>query len=102
MLVQKSIAREMLTQIENSVPEKESWAWRIMHSLPEIDNNHLFSEYETYGHYLKNRYPDRVRFVDRELFNGLLVPLQARDIDTNSKHGFEAMDQALKTRAEQN
>ena len=65
MLVQKSIAREMLTQIENSVPEKESWAWRIMHSLPEIDNNHLFSEYETYGHYLKNRYPDRVRFVDR-------------------------------------
>ena len=41
-----------------------------------------------------------VRFVDRELYNGLLVPLQARDIDTNSKRGFEAMDRALKARAE--
>lgn len=44
---------------------------------------------------------NHVRFVDREVFNGLLVPLQAEDIDTNSKHGFEAMDQALKARAEQ-
>jgi hypothetical protein len=42
-----------------------------------------------------------VRFVDREIFNGLLVPLQARDIDNNSKRGFEAMDKALKVRAEQ-
>jgi len=44
---------------------------------------------------------DHVRFVDREVFNGLFVPLQARDIDTNSKNGFEAMDKALKARAEQ-
>jgi hypothetical protein len=43
---------------------------------------------------------DRVRFVDREVFHGLLVPLQAKDIDTNSRRGFEAMDQALKARAE--
>ena len=44
---------------------------------------------------------NRVRFVDREIFNGLLVPLQAKDIDTNSKRGFEEMDKALKARAEQ-
>jgi hypothetical protein len=44
---------------------------------------------------------DSVRFVDREIFNGLLVPLQARDIDTNSRRGFEEMDKALKLRAEQ-
>ncbi len=44
---------------------------------------------------------NKVRFVDREIFNGLLVPLQAKDIDTNSKRGFEAMDKALKARAEQ-
>ena len=44
---------------------------------------------------------DRVRIVDREVFNGLLVPLQAKDIDTNSRQRFEAMDQALKARAEQ-
>jgi hypothetical protein len=43
---------------------------------------------------------NRVRFIDREIFNGLLVPLQARDIDTNSKRGFEKMDKALKTRVE--
>lgn len=42
-----------------------------------------------------------VRFVDQEVFNGLLVPLQAKDIDTNSRYGFEAMDKALKMRAEQ-
>ena len=44
---------------------------------------------------------DRVRFIDREIFNGLLVPLQAKDIDTNSRRGFEAMDKALKARVEQ-
>lgn len=45
---------------------------------------------------------DQVRFIDREVFNGLLVPLQAKDIDTNTKHGFEEMDKALKARVEQN
>jgi hypothetical protein len=45
---------------------------------------------------------NRVRFIDHEIFNGLLVSSQARDIDTNSKHGFEAMDKALKARAEKN
>lgn len=44
---------------------------------------------------------NRLRFIDRELFDGLLVPLQARDIDTNSRRGFEEMDEALKARAEQ-
>lgn len=43
---------------------------------------------------------NKVRFVDREIFNGLLVALQAKDIDTNSKRGFEEMDKALKARAE--
>jgi hypothetical protein len=43
---------------------------------------------------------DQVRFIDREIFNGLLVPLQAQDIDTHSRRGFEAMDQALKARVE--
>jgi hypothetical protein len=43
---------------------------------------------------------NRVRFIDRETFTGLLVPLQARDIDTHSRRGFEAMDKALKARAE--
>ena len=45
---------------------------------------------------------NKVRFIDREIFNGLLVSSQAKDIDTNSRQGFEAMDKALKARAEQN
>jgi hypothetical protein len=45
---------------------------------------------------------NKVRFVDREIFNGLLVSSQAKDIATNSKQGFQAMDKALKVKAEQN
>jgi hypothetical protein len=43
----------------------------------------------------------RVRFVQREEFNGLLVPLFARSLDTDTRRGFEEMNQALKARAEQ-
>lgn len=43
---------------------------------------------------------NRVHFIDREVFTGLLVSSQAKDIDTNSRQGFEAMDKALKARAE--
>jgi hypothetical protein len=42
-----------------------------------------------------------IRFIDREIFNGLLVSAQASDIDTHSRQGFEAMDKALKARVEQ-
>jgi len=44
---------------------------------------------------------DKVRFIDREIFNGLLVATQAKSIDSNSKLGFKAMDKALKIRVEQ-
>jgi len=43
---------------------------------------------------------DRVRFVQREAFGGLLVPLFARSLDTSTLLGFEEMNQALKERAE--
>ena len=49
---------------------------------------------------LEPRDDGSIHFVDREIFNGLLVPLQAKNIDTHSKRGFEDMDQALKIRAE--
>ncbi len=41
-----------------------------------------------------------VKFIDVEIFRGLLIPLQAKDIDTNSRRDFKAMDKALKARAE--
>ena len=43
---------------------------------------------------------DRVRFVQREAFRGLLVPLFARSLDKSTLGGFEEMNQALKERAE--
>jgi hypothetical protein len=44
---------------------------------------------------------NQVRFIDVEIFTGLLIPLQTKDIDTNSRRDFEAMDKALKARVEQ-
>jgi hypothetical protein len=40
------------------------------------------------------------RFVQREEFTGLLVPLFARSLDGKTKAGFEAMNRAIKERAE--
>ena len=43
---------------------------------------------------------DRVRFVQREVFTGILVPLFAHTLDTGTRRGFLEMNQALKLRAE--
>ncbi len=43
-----------------------------------------------------------VRFTQREIFTGILVPLLARGLDTDTRRGFEEMNRALKARAEQN
>lgn len=44
---------------------------------------------------------NRVRFTQREVFTGLLVPLFARSLNSDTQRGFEEMNQALKSRAEQ-
>jgi len=64
MVVQKSVARAMLARIEQHIAGPETWPWKIMRSLPPTGDN-LFSEYETYGHFVKEFYPDRVRFISR-------------------------------------
>lgn len=43
----------------------------------------------------------RVRFTQREIFTGLLVPLLSRTLDDSTRRGFDAMNRALKDRAEQ-
>jgi hypothetical protein len=42
----------------------------------------------------------RVRFVQREVFRGLLVPLFSGSLDRDTRRGFEEMNRALKERAE--
>jgi hypothetical protein len=44
---------------------------------------------------------DRVRFIQDERFSGLLAPLVMRFIERATRQGFEAMNEALKARAEQ-
>ncbi len=64
IIVQKSILRRLLGQIEMVHPGGESWAWKIMRNLEGTDTN-LFSEYETYGHFVKAHYPERAVFLRR-------------------------------------
>jgi hypothetical protein len=42
-----------------------------------------------------------VRFIQSETFSGFMVPLMTRQIDTSIRKGFEAMNTALKKRAEE-
>lgn len=44
--------------------------------------------------------PGRVRFIQREVFTGLLVPMFSRMLDKDTKRGFMEMNNALKMRAE--
>jgi hypothetical protein len=68
------------------------WLGRLM--IPGLfDGEHIFT-IEPLG-------TNRVRFVQREIFTGVLVPLFARGLSTDTRRGFEEMNQALKARAEQ-
>jgi hypothetical protein len=57
-----------------------------------FDGEHVF-QIEPLG-------PERVRFVQAERFTGLLAPLMMRFIEPGTSQGFEAMNRALKARAE--
>lgn len=63
IIVNKTILREMLAKIESRIPGDDNWAWKIMRSLTGDDAN-LFSEYEVYGHYVKNIHPSQATFRD--------------------------------------
>lgn len=43
---------------------------------------------------------DQVRLEQSERFSGLLVPILKKSLDTITRAGFEAMNQAVKRRAE--
>jgi hypothetical protein len=73
-------------------PEAElRWLGRLI--LPGIfDGEHQF-QLEPIGE-------GRTRLIHGEVFSGLLVPLLWRNLDTQTRQGFEAMNHALKQRAE--
>jgi hypothetical protein len=73
-------------------PEAElRWLGRLI--LPGIfDGEHQF-QLEPIGEH-------QTRLIHREIFSGLLVPLLWKNLDTKTRQGFEAMNQALKQRVE--
>jgi hypothetical protein len=76
-----------------NVEENREFSWKFHVGLPFLfRGEHIFR--------IDPIDERRVRFVDREIFNGLLVPLQAKDLETNAKDGMIAMGEALKERVE--
>ncbi len=76
-----------------SVEPKREFRWLGHFLLPGLfDGEHIF-ELSSLGEH-------RTRLNQRETFKGLLVPLFWSSLDTNTRAGFEAMNAALKERAE--
>jgi len=67
------------------------WLGKLL--LPGIfDGKHIF-ELSTMG-------PSQTKLVQREEFSGLLVPFLWKQLDRNTRKGFELMNQKLKEEAE--
>lgn len=73
-------------------PERElRWLGRLL--LPGLfDGEHVFE--------IEQITADAVRFVQREQFSGLLVPLLWSGLDRDTRRGFNEMNAALKELAE--
>jgi hypothetical protein len=74
-------------------PNRElRWLGHLL--IPRLfDGEHMFiiETFET----------NHVRFIQREVFTGLLVPLLLPKLGKDTQRGFEEMNQALKVLAEQ-
>lgn len=65
MVFNKNIVKKLFTDIEENFNGESTWNWLIMEKIQGTDAS-LFSEYETYGHYVKNHYPDQCEFISKE------------------------------------
>jgi hypothetical protein len=75
------------------VEEGRELRWVGKSSLPGFLNaEHIFT--------IEERQPERVRFIQREIFDGLLTRLFGKSVDTDIRQGFQEMNDALKKRAE--
>lgn len=79
-------------KVTRVVPERKfSWLGRFL--FPGLfDGAHIFE--------IVDSGDGGVRFIHREQFSGLLVPLLWRSLDGGTRRGFEAMNAALKQRVE--
>ncbi len=75
------------------VEEGRELRWVGKSSLPGLLNaEHIFT--------IEERQPERVSFIQREIFDGLLTRLFGKSVDTDIRQGFQYMNDALKKRAE--
>jgi hypothetical protein len=75
------------------VEEGRELRWFGKSSLPGFLNaEHIFT--------IEEVQPVRVRFIQREVFSGLLTRIFGKDVDTDIRQGFQDMNNALKKRAE--
>jgi len=74
------------------LPQREfRWLGRLL--IPGLfDGEHIFE--------IEAVKKDDVRFVQRECFSGMLVPLLWRSLDKNTRQGFNEMNAAIKKKAE--
>jgi hypothetical protein len=77
--------------LQRVTPHRElRWLGRLW-ILKLFDGEHIFELHPEDG---------GTRLVQREHFSGLLVPLLWGSMENATRRGFEAMNEALKTRAE--
>jgi hypothetical protein len=75
------------------VEEGHELRWFGKSSLPGFLNaEHIFT--------IEELQPERVRFIQREVFDGLLTRVFGKGVDTDIRQGFQDMNDALKKRAE--
>lgn len=75
------------------VEEGRELRWFGKSSLPGFLNaEHIFT--------IEELRPERVRFIQSELFDGLLTRVFGKGVDTDIRQGFQDMNDALKKRAE--
>jgi hypothetical protein len=93
--IQPSGARGMTFKptVLNAQPNRElRWLGHLL--IPGLfDGEHILA--------IEPRAANQVHFVQHEIFRGVLVPLFAHGLDTDTRRGFEEMNHALKARAEQ-
>ncbi len=75
------------------VEQGREFAWKFHVILPFLFRGEHIFRIEPIGEH-------SVRFIDREVFQGLLLPLQSKDLETHAKDGMVAMGEALKARVE--
>ena len=95
VLIQPSGARSMSfkPQVLKVEPGREL-RWRGRLFLPGLfTGEHIFM--------IDGMAANRVRFTQREVFTGLLVPLFSKSIEGDTRRGFDEMNAALKARVEQ-